>query len=231
MAKQAVILLSGGMDSATAAAIARSAGFECYALSFDYGQSHHVEIKAAQQVARMLGVVQHKIMLLDLASIGGSALTDDAVSIPDASNNTGGIPATYVPARNLIFLSIAVAWAEVLDIHDIYIGANQVDYSGYPDCRGEFLDLFERTANSATCFANSTAGDNDKIRIQAPLLDMSKHEIIQCGTELGVDYGLTVSCYRADAQGRACGKCDACFYRKQGFVAAGIEDTTRLQED
>lgn len=219
-AKKAVVLLSGGLDSATALAIARDQGFTCHALSFDYGQRHDAELAAARRVAEHLGVVEHRVMRLDLGSIGGSALTDPAIAVPEAP--TEGIPVTYVPARNTVFLSLALGWAEVLGARDIFLGVNAVDYSGYPDCRPAFIEAFERLANLAT-----RAGvEGDYFHIHAPLIEMTKAEIIRTGTRLGVDYGLTVSCYQADENGRACGRCDACRLRAQGFAAAGVPDPT-----
>ena len=219
-AKKAVVLLSGGLDSATALAIARDQGFTCHALSFDYGQRHDAELAAARRVAEHLGVVEHRVMRLDLGSIGGSALTDPAIAVPEAP--TEGIPVTYVPARNTVFLSLALGWAEVLGARDIFLGVNAVDYSGYPDCRPAFIEAFERLANLAT-----RAGvEGDYFHIHAPLIEMTKAEIIRTGTRLGVDYGLTVSCYQADENGRACGRCAACRLRAQGFAAAGVPDPT-----
>ncbi len=219
-AKKAVVLLSGGLDSATALAIARDQGFECHALSFDYGQRHDAELAAARRVADHLGVAEHRVMRLDLGSIGGSALTDPAIAVPEAP--TQGIPVTYVPARNTVFLSLALGWAEVLGARDIFLGVNAVDYSGYPDCRPAFIEAFEQLANLAT-----RAGvEGDRFHIHAPLIEMTKAQIIRTGTRLGVDYGLTVSCYQADESGRACGRCDACRLRAQGFAAAGVPDPT-----
>jgi len=218
--KKAVVLLSGGLDSATALAIARDKGYVCHALSFDYGQRHDAELQAARRVARALNVAEHKIMSLDLASMGGSALTDRAIDVPEQASE--GIPVTYVPARNTVFLSLALGWAEVLGAMDIFIGVNAVDYSGYPDCRPEFIETFEKLANLAT-----RAGvEGQAFRIRAPLLRMSKAEIIRTGASLGLDYGLTVSCYQADEQGCACGRCDSCRLRAQGFREAGVADPT-----
>jgi len=218
--KKAVVLLSGGLDSATALAIARDKGYVCHALSFDYGQRHDAELQAARRVARALNVAEHKIMSLDLASMGGSALTDRAIDVPEQAGE--GIPVTYVPARNTVFLSLALGWAEVLGAMDIFIGVNAVDYSGYPDCRPEFIETFEKLANLAT-----RAGvEGQAFRIRAPLLRMSKAEIIRTGASLGLDYGLTVSCYQADEQGCACGRCDSCRLRAQGFREAGVADPT-----
>ncbi|MBS5841541.1 MULTISPECIES: 7-cyano-7-deazaguanine synthase QueC [Pseudomonas] len=219
--KRAVILLSGGLDSATVVAMARAEGYRCYTMSFDYGQRHRVELDAAARVARDLGVIDHKVIGLNLDGIGGSALTDSSIDVPEAPSE--GIPVTYVPARNTVFLSLALGWAEVLDAQDIFIGVNAVDYSGYPDCRPEFVEAFEVMANLAT-----KAGVEGKpFSIKAPLQNLSKAQIVQAGIQLGVDYSLTVSCYQADDQGRACGKCDSCRLRADGFAAAGIKDPTR----
>jgi len=221
--KRAVILLSGGLDSATVVAMAKAEGFSCYSMSFDYGQRHRAELQAAEQVARQLGVIEHKVIGLDLNGIGGSALTDDSIAVPETPSE--GIPLTYVPARNTVFLALALGWAEVLNAQDIFIGVNAVDYSGYPDCRPEFVKAFETMANLAT----KAGVEGQGFRIQAPLQYLSKAEIIQVGTRLGVDYGLTVSCYQADAQGRACGRCDSCRLRAAGFAGAGLTDPTRYQ--
>jgi len=221
--KRAVILLSGGLDSATVVAMAKAEGFSCYSMSFDYGQRHRAELQAAEQVARQLGVIEHKVIGLDLNGIGGSALTDDSIAVPETPSE--GIPLTYVPARNTVFLALALGWAEVLNAQDIYIGVNAVDYSGYPDCRPEFVKAFETMANLAT----KAGVEGQGFRIQAPLQYLSKAEIIQAGTRLGVDYGLTVSCYQADVQGRACGRCDSCRLRAAGFAGAGLMDPTRYQ--
>ncbi len=218
--KKAVILVSGGLDSATVLAQARAAGYECYALAFDYGQRHRAELQAAQRVADAGGAKEFKVIELNLRSIGGSALTDANIDVPDAGGE--GIPVTYVPARNTVFLSIALGWAEVLDASDIFIGVNAVDYSGYPDCRPDFIAAFETLANLAT----KAGVEGHALKIHSPLIDLSKAEIIQLGTSLGVDYGLTVSCYQADEQGRACGHCDSCYLRHQGFVEAGVADPT-----
>lgn len=255
MTKKAVILLSGGLDSATAGAMAKAEGFELYALSFRYGQRHAVELQAAVEVAKSLGVAEHKIAEIDLRLFGGSALTDD-ISVPkdrSESEMSADIPVTYVPARNTIFLSFALGWAEVLQAHDIFIGVNAVDYSGYPDCRPEFIESFEKMANLATAYATKKASlpesqrdskaissqwrqdsprigvadsGNDGIRIHTPLIHLSKAEIIQQGAALGVDYRQTVSCYDPDEQGRACGHCDSCSLRKKGFARAGVNDPT-----
>jgi 7-cyano-7-deazaguanine synthase len=221
--KKAVILLSGGLDSATVVAMAREQGYSCYSMSFDYGQRHRSELQAAERVARQLGVVEHKVIGISLDGIGGSALTDTSIEVPQSA--TTGIPVTYVPARNTVFLSLALGWAEVLEAQDIFIGVNAVDYSGYPDCRPEFVNAFEHMANLAT----KMGVEGRRIRIQAPLQMLSKAEIVQAGSRLGVDYGLTVSCYLADADGRACGKCDSCRLRAAGFAAAGMPDPTRYQ--
>lgn len=219
--KKAVVLLSGGLDSATILAQAKAVGFACYSMSFDYGQRHRAELQAAERVARQMGVVEHKVIGLNLNGIGGSALTDSSIAVPEAP--TEGIPVTYVPARNTVFLSLALGWAEVLGAHDIFIGVNAVDYSGYPDCRPEFIEAFERVANLATREGVEGRG----FRIQAPLQNLSKAQIVQIGVQHGVDYGLTVSCYQADDDGRACGKCDSCRLRAAGFAAAGVADPTR----
>lgn len=219
--KKAVVLLSGGLDSATILAQAKAAGFACYSMSFDYGQRHRAELQAAERVARQMGVVEHKVIGLNLNGIGGSALTDSSIAVPESP--TEGIPITYVPARNTVFLALALGWAEVLGAHDIFIGVNAVDYSGYPDCRPEFIAAFERVANLATREGVQGSG----FRIQAPLQNLSKAQIVQIGVQHGVDYGLTVSCYQADDDGRACGKCDSCRLRAAGFAAAGVADPTR----
>jgi 7-cyano-7-deazaguanine synthase len=219
--KKAVILLSGGLDSATVVAMAKADGYACYSMSFDYGQRHRAELQAAELVARQLGVVAHKVIGLDLDGMGGSALTDNAIAVPETPGE--GIPVTYVPARNTVFLSLALGWAEVLGARDIFIGVNAVDYSGYPDCRPEFIEAFERLANLAT----KAGVEGEGFRIQAPLQHMSKADIVQAGVRLGVDYGLTVSCYQADTQGRGCGRCDSCRLRAAGFAAAGVADPTR----
>ncbi len=219
--KRAVILLSGGLDSATVVAMARAEGYRCYTMSFDYGQRHRAELHAAERVALDLGVVEHKVIGLNLNGIGGSALTDSSIDVPEAPSE--GIPVTYVPARNTVFLSLALGWAEVLGARDIFIGVNAVDYSGYPDCRPEFVEAFERMANLAT----KAGVEGQGFRIQAPLQNLSKADIVKAGVKLGVDYGLTVSCYQADDQGRACGKCDSCRLRAEGFAAAGVSDPTR----
>jgi 7-cyano-7-deazaguanine synthase len=219
--KRAVILLSGGLDSATVVAMALADGYTCYTMSFDYGQRHRAELDAAARVARDLGVVEHKVIGLDLNGIGGSALTDSSIAVPESPGE--GIPVTYVPARNTVFLSLALGWAEVLGARDIFIGVNAVDYSGYPDCRPEFIEAFERMANLAT----KAGVEGQGFTIQAPLQNLSKADIVKAGMRLGVDYGLTVSCYQADDQGRACGKCDSCRLRAEGFAKAGVADPTR----
>lgn len=219
--KRAVVLLSGGLDSATVVAMARAEGYRCYTMSFDYGQRHRAELDAAARVARDLGAVEHKVIGLNLDGIGGSALTDSSIDLPEAPSE--GIPVTYVPARNTVFLSLALGWAEVLQARDIFIGVNAVDYSGYPDCRPEFVEAFEAMANLAT----KAGVEGQGFRIKAPLQNMSKAQIVQAGIKLGVDYSLTVSCYQADAQGQACGKCDSCRLRAEGFQAAGVSDPTR----
>lgn len=222
--KPAVVLLSGGLDSATVLAIAREAGYACHALSLDYGQRHNAELAAAARVASSLGAVEHRVMRLGLSDIGGSALTDDAIAVPETP--TEGIPATYVPARNTVMLALALAWSEVLGARDIFIGVNAVDYSGYPDCRPEFIAAFEQMANLAT-----RAGvEGNPLRVHAPLQYLSKAQIVQRGIELGVNYRQTVSCYQADVDGHACGRCDACRLRREGFLAAGVADPTRYVE-
>jgi 7-cyano-7-deazaguanine synthase len=219
--KRAVILLSGGLDSATVVAMAREQGYACYTMSFDYGQRHRAELDAAARVARDLGAVEHKVIGLDLNGIGGSALTDSSIDVPETPGE--GIPVTYVPARNTVFLSLALGWAEVLGAQDIFIGVNAVDYSGYPDCRPEFVEAFERMANLAT----KAGVEGNGFTIQAPLQNLSKADIVKAGVRLGVDYSLTVSCYQADDQGRACAKCDSCRLRAEGFANAGISDQTK----
>lgn len=221
MHNKAVILLSGGLDSATVLAIARSQHFDCYCLSFDYGQRHSAELAAAARVASALGAAEHRVARIDIGAFGGSALTDTAIDVP-VDGVDGGIPVTYVPARNTIMLSYALGWAEVLGAQDIFVGVNAVDYSGYPDCRPEYIQAFERMANLAT----KAAVEGKPFHIRAPLIDLSKADIIDSGTRLGVDYGLTVSCYQADLQGRACGVCDSCRLRRAGFETAGIADPT-----
>ena len=220
---KAIVLLSGGLDSATALAIARSEGYDCYALSFDYGQRHGTELEAAQSVAHSLGAVEHRIIRIDLAQFGASALTDKNIEVPVEPGE--GIPVTYVPARNTIFLSFALANAEVIGAADIFIGVNAVDYSGYPDCRPEYIAAFQAMANLAT----RAAVEGQKLTLHTPLIDLSKAQIIEKGIKLDVDYSLTVSCYQADSEGRACGACDSCRFRKEGFAAAGIPDPTVYQ--
>lgn len=217
----AVILLSGGLDSATVLAIARQQGYVCHALSVDYGQRHDAELDAARRVAHSLGAIEHRIIQLGLGLFGGSALTDVAIAVPE--HPTEGIPVTYVPARNTVMLSLALAWAEVLNARDIFIGVNAVDYSGYPDCRPEFISAFEHLANLAT----KAGVEGKRLRVHAPLQHLSKSEIIRLGQDLDVDYSLTVSCYQADAVGRACGRCDACRLRRAGFAQAGLSDPTK----
>jgi 7-cyano-7-deazaguanine synthase len=219
--RKAVVLLSGGLDSATVLAIARERGFACHCLSLDYGQRHRVELLAAERVAAHLGASAQRTLKLDLGQFGGSALTDTRIAVPTAGV-LPGIPVTYVPARNTIMLSLALAWAEVLEAHDIFIGVNAVDYSGYPDCRPEYISAFERMANLAT----RAAVEGRPLHLHAPLVDLSKAEIIRRGIALGVDYALTISCYQADELGRACGVCDSCRLRQTGFVDAGVTDPT-----
>ncbi|MGZ4958068.1 MAG: 7-cyano-7-deazaguanine synthase QueC [Methylomonas sp.] len=221
--KTAIILLSGGLDSITVLALAQQQGYACYALSFDYGQRHNAELEAAKKIAEHYRVVDHKIIKLGLGSIGGSALTDEHIDVPMSPQQ--GIPVTYVPARNTIFLSFALGWAEVLDCHDVFIGVNAVDFSGYPDCRPEFIKAFQDMANLAT----KAGVEGKSIQIHAPLIKLSKAEIIQEGLALGVDYAMTVSCYAADRQGRACGRCDACRLRAAGFSGLGVIDPTHYQ--
>lgn len=220
MKKKAVVLLSGGLDSATCLAIARSAGFDSYCLSLDYHQRHIAELVAAKNIASSLGAKMHKTAQLDLSLFGGSALTDSQIAVPEQASE--GIPVTYVPARNTIMLSLSLAWAEVIGAQDIFIGVNALDYSGYPDCRGEYVKAFQEMANLAT----KAAVEGQTITIHAPLIDMTKAEIIAKGTLLGVDYSKTVSCYQANHQGQACGVCDSCRLRKEGFAKAGVEDPT-----
>ena len=220
---KAVILLSGGLDSATILAIAKDHGYQCYALSFNYGQRHCAELIAAAKIAKAFAVVEYKTIDLDLTQIGGSALTDNKIDIPESP--TEGIPITYVPARNTIFLSYALAWAEVMDINNIFIGVNAVDYSGYPDCRPEYIQSFERMANLAT----KSGVEGSKLTIHTPLIDLSKAEIIKQGNRLNVDYALTISCYQVDEDGIACGVCDSCRFRKEGFENAKVSDPTRYK--
>ena len=219
----AVVLLSGGLDSATTLAIARSQGYACYCLSLDYGQRHRAELVAAAEIAQLLGAAEHRVMQLDLAAFGGSALTDPRLAIP--TSPAAGIPITYVPARNTIMLSLALAWSEVLGARNIFIGVNAVDYSGYPDCRPEYIAAFERVANLAT----KAGVEGAHLTLHTPLIHLSKAEIIRQGMQLGLDYARTVSCYQADAQGSACGVCDSCRLRKQGFTEAGHPDPTRYR--
>lgn len=222
--RKSIVLLSGGLDSATTLAITRSEGFECYALTFRYGQRHLIEIEAARRVAKAAGVVEHRIVDIDLRSFGGSALTDLCIDVPKdrpIEAEVSEIPVTYVPARNTIFLSYALAWAEVLGVFDIFIGVNSTDYSGYPDCRPEFIEAFERMANLATAAAVEGKG---RFRIHTPIINMTKAEIIKTGVKLGVDYSLTHSCYDPDEKGRACGQCDSCKLRLKGFAQAGLKD-------
>ncbi|MEO8315726.1 MAG: 7-cyano-7-deazaguanine synthase QueC [Pseudomonadota bacterium] len=222
--RHAIVLLSGGLDSATALAIARSQGFVCHTLAVSYGQRHAVELQAAQLLSRLLGAVEHRQMHVDLAGIGGSALTDSRIAIPETE--TTGIPVTYVPARNTLFLALALGWAEVTGARDIFIGVNAVDYSGYPDCRPEFIAAFQTLAGLAT----KAGVEGGRFHIQAPLVAMSKAGIIAAGTKLGVDYGKTVSCYQANGELEACGRCDSCRLRREGFAAAGLPDPTRYQK-
>ena len=219
--EKAVVLVSGGLDSATVLAMALAEGLECYALAFDYGQRHRAELDASQKISATLGCKAHKVVTLDLRTIGGSALTDDSIDVPE--EEAEGIPVTYVPARNTVFLSLALGWAEVLGANSIHIGVNAVDYSGYPDCRPEFIAAFEAVANLAT----QVGVEGQKMRIHTPLMSLSKADIITRGLALGVDYGQTVSCYQASDNGLACGVCDSCRLRAEGFLAAGVPDPTR----
>jgi 7-cyano-7-deazaguanine synthase len=221
--KNAVVLVSGGLDSATVLAIATAGGWRCHALSIDYGQRHRSELEAARRVASALGAHEHRVASIDLTIFGGSALTDSAIEVP--TEPSPGIPVTYVPARNTIFLALAMAYAEVVQADAVFTGANAIDYSGYPDCRPEYLQAFERMANLAT----KRAVEGHRLAIEAPLLRMTKAQIIREGAERGVDFSFTVSCYNADAQGRACGRCDSCRLRREGFTAAAIADPTRYQ--
>ena len=223
--KHAVVLVSGGLDSATTLAMARAAGFVCHALSFDYGQRHRAELHAADRLARALGAIEHRTMCIDFAGIGGSALTDQSIKVPEGQGGAG-IPVTYVPARNTVFLSLALGWAEVLGSSDMFIGVNAVDYSGYPDCRPEFVRAFEQLANLAT---KAGVEGTSQFTVHAPLIHLTKAEIIKRGMELGVNYADTVSCYQADDQGRACGRCESCRLRREGFVSAGVNDPTRYR--
>lgn len=217
---KAVVLISGGLDSATCLAMAKQKAYDCYALSFNYGQRHISELQAAANLANNMQVIEHKTIPLDMSAIGGSALTDINIAVPEATST--GIPVTYVPARNTVFLSYALAWAEVLGAETIFIGVNALDYSGYPDCRMEFIEAFQKMANLAT----KAGVEGNEIKIETPLIDLSKAEIIQRGVNLGVDYSMTVSCYQADQEGRACGRCDSCRLRKKGFEDAGVTDPT-----
>jgi 7-cyano-7-deazaguanine synthase len=223
--KKAVVLLSGGLDSATVLAMAREQGYECYALSFDYGQRHKVELDASRRVAMTLGAKQHRVLNFDLTQWGGSALTDRNVDVPEAPS--AGIPVTYVPARNTIFLSLALAWAETLGATSIFAGMNAVDYSGYPDCRPDYVAAFQTMARLATRAGVEAADEDAQLTIRTPIIQMSKADIVKEGVRLGIDYAMTVSCYQADADGRACGRCDSCRLRREGFIAAGIADPTR----
>jgi len=221
--KKAIVLLSGGLDSTTVLAMARDQGYECHTLSFDYGQLHRAELLAAERISRELGAVEHKVISLGLRDIGGSALTDDSIAVPTTPGE--GIPVTYVPARNTVFLSLALGWAEVIDCFDIFIGVNAVDYSGYPDCRPEFIRAFEQLAQLAT----KAGVEGRRFHIRTPLIQMTKAEIVAEGVRLGVNYAQTTSCYAADVQGRACGVCDACRLRRRGFEQAGLSDPTIYQ--
>ena len=223
MTKRAVVLISGGLDSATVLAMAQDQGYQCYALSFNYGQRHSSELTAAKTLAAQAGVVAEQTISIDLSGIGGSALTDTAIDVPEGG--TEGIPVTYVPARNTVFLSLALGWAEVVNAEAIFIGVNAVDYSGYPDCRPGYIAAFQTMANLAT----KAGVEGHPISVETPLIDLTKAQIIQQGTRLGVDYSLTVSCYQADEQGQACGVCDSCLLRKKGFEDAGVADPTRYQ--
>ena len=224
MTKKAVVLVSGGLDSATTLAMAKNSGYDCYAISFNYGQRHQVELESANTVASSMGVIEHKVVSLGLGDIGGSALTDNNIAVPQntADNISTEIPVTYVPARNTVFLSLALGWAEVLDAEAIFIGVNAVDYSGYPDCRPEYIEAFQTMANLAT----KKGVEGQLIQIETPLIHLTKAEIIQKGTELGVNYAQTLSCYAPDAEGHACGRCDSCRLRQQGFEEANIPDPT-----
>src|SRR3990167_7233623 len=222
--KKAIILLSGGLDSTTCLAIAKNEGYECYAMSFNYEQKHNAELNAAKKIAAYFNVAKHEIVTLSIGHLGGSALTDDSISVPDYAGEKD-VPITYVPARNTIFLSIALGWAEIVNAEKIFIGVSAVDYSGYPDCRPEYIAAFQNLANLATV----VGVHGKKIKIETPLIHLSKAETIKLGNKLNVDYALTVSCYRANKKGAACGKCDSCTYRKKGFSEAGICDSTKYQ--
>lgn len=222
--KRAIVLVSGGLDSATCLAIAQAEGYACYALSFDYGQRSVSELRAAERLAEAAGVAEHRTLPIDMGAIGGSALTDRAIAVPE--EETEGIPVTYVPARNTVFLSYALAWAEVVEADAIFIGVNALDYSGYPDCRPEYINAFQALMDLAT----KAGVEGDTMELRTPLIDLTKAEIIDVGLQLGVDYSATVSCYQADEQGRACGLCDSCRLRKKGFADAGGEDPTRYRE-
>lgn len=221
--RRAVVLLSGGLDSVTTLAMAKEQGFECYTLSFNYGQRHDVELVAAEKLSKQVGAVEHKVINIDLRAIGGSALTDNKFDVPEQHQQ--GIPITYVPARNTVFLSIALGWAEVLSANAIFVGVNAVDYSGYPDCRPEYIEAFEQLANLAT----KAGVEGQKLIVHAPLIKMTKAEIIRQGISLGIDYSQTISCYQADSDGLACGRCESCRFRQQGFEQAGINDPTQYQ--
>jgi 7-cyano-7-deazaguanine synthase len=223
-APRAIVLLSGGLDSATVLAMARSQNYQCYALSVEYGQRHHAELDAARRVATSLGAYEHRIMRVDLAGIGGSALTDTRIAVPETAQP--GIPVTYVPARNTLLLSLSLGWAEVIGANDIFVGVNALDYSGYPDCRPAFIEAFEKLAQVAT----KAGTEGARFNIRAPLIEMSKAEIIQAGLRLGVDFSATVSCYQADAEGRACARCDSCRLRAAGFATAKVPDPTRYRQ-
>lgn len=221
---KAIVLLSGGLDSTTTLAIAKSQGFDCYALSFDYGQKQNAELDSAEKIAKQFGAIEHRIMRISLSDIGGSALTDEKIDVP-AFKESDEIPITYVPARNTVFLSFALAWAEVLQAQNIFIGVNALDYSGYPDCRPEYIKAYEKMANLAT----KQGVEGQSIKIHTPLISLTKSQIIEKGLSLGIDYALTTSCYQANDKGEACGVCDACAYRKMGFEKANIADPTRYQ--
>ena len=223
MIKKAVVLVSGGLDSTTCLAIAQHQGYQCHGLSFNYGQKHCSELQAARTIGQQMGLASHRVVDLDLGQIGGSALTDSKIDVPEEAGQ--GIPVTYVPARNTIFLSYGLAVAEVLQAQHLFIGVNAVDYSGYPDCRPDYIDAFEKMANLAT----KISVEGQKFKIHTPLMKLSKAEIIQQGVAVGVDYGLTVSCYQADGEGRACGRCESCRLRQKGFQQAGVSDPTRYQ--